>query len=90
MFLIKKEVEKPNYAKIIGITLGIIAGVAAIGAAAYYFFKKRGLCCYFCKKADCEGCDYAEEILGDDAEAEEVEEAEDDTVEVEVEDAPEA
>jgi len=89
MFLIKKEVEKPNYAKIVGITLAIIAGIAAVGAAVYYFIKKKGLCCYFCNKADCEGCGYAEEVLGEDEDFEDLPE-EDEAIEVEVEDAPEA
>lgn len=81
MFLIKKEVEKPNYAKIVGITLGIIAGIAAVGAALYYLYKRLGLSCYFCRKADCEGCDYAEDIEEDEGFSDD----ENDNVEVEVE-----
>ena len=60
MFWIKKEPEKPNYAKIVAITLGIIAAVAAVGYAAYLYCKKKGICCYLCK-CDKKACDEPEE-----------------------------
>ncbi|MBQ2513388.1 MAG: hypothetical protein II534_08595 [Clostridia bacterium] len=78
MFLIKKEVEKPNYAKIVGITLGIIAGIAAVGCAVYVILKKYGIKCRLCKSCDCDNCDFLDEDdFSDD----------DSDVEVEVEDA---
>ena len=78
MFLIKKEVEKPNYAKIVGITLGSIAGITAVGFAVYMILKKYGIGCRLCKSSDCDNCDFLDEDdFSDD----------DSDVEVEVEDA---
>ena len=48
MFLFRKEPEKPNYVKIVAITLSIIAAVAAAGYAAYLYCKKKGICCCIC------------------------------------------
>lgn len=83
MFWVKKEPEKPNYGKIIGITLAIIAGIAAVGYAAYLYCKKMGIHCCICKSgsADDENWDDLEDLEFDEDNAEDVE--------VEVEDKPE-
>lgn len=76
MFPFQKKVEKPNYWKIVGITLGIIAAIAAAGVAVYALLKKTGVCCCDdCCDCDC-GCDdyCLDDELCDEVEIEEVEE----------------
>ncbi len=63
MFLFRKEPEKPNYFKIVAITVAIIAAVAAAGYAAYLFCKKKGISCCFRK---CDKCDENEEFDNED------------------------
>ncbi len=81
MFLFRREPEKPNYFKIVAVTLGIIAAVAAAGYGAYVFCKKKGLLCRFCK--DCDFDEY------DDFDDEDFEIDDSDDVDVEVEAEPE-
>ena len=75
MYLFQKKEEKTNYWKIVGITLGIIAAIGAVGVALYALLKKNGYCCCcddeLCDCCDCDDCydDLCEEI-----EIEEVEE----------------
>lgn len=59
MFLFQKKEEKTNYWKIVGITLGIIAGIGAVGVALYALLKKAGYfcCCDDCCDCDCCDCD---------------------------------
>jgi hypothetical protein len=75
MFLFRKEPEKPNYVKIVAITLSIIAAVAAAGYAAYLYCKKKGICCCICKSEDFDDSCCDDELDG----------AKDEEVEVEVE-----
>ena len=80
-----KEYEKPNYAKIVGITLGIMAGIGAAGVGAYLYCKKKGIKICICKSGECED----EEWYDDEDILDEIEGAEDDpAVEVEKEADP--
>lgn len=78
MFLFQKKEEKTNYWKIVGITLGIIAGIGAVGVALYALLKKAGYfcCCDDCCDCDCCDCDdyCLDDELCDEIEIEEVEE----------------
>ncbi len=77
MFLFQKKEEKTNYWKIVGITLGIIAAIAAAGVAVYALLKKNGYCCCddCCDCCDCD--DYClDDELCEEIEIEEVEEEE--------------
>ncbi len=78
MFLFQKKVEKPNYWKIVGITLGIIAAIGAAGVAVYALLKRAGYfcCCDDCCDCDCCDCDdyCLDDELCDEIEIEEVEE----------------
>ena len=71
MFLFQKKEEKTNYWKIVGITLGIIAAIGAVGVALYALLKKAGYFC--CDCCDCEDCCLDDELC-DEIEIEEVEE----------------
>ena len=51
--------EKPNYGKIIAITLGVIAGIAAI-AALVYFGIKLARKYFVCTDCDCDELDDCE------------------------------
>lgn len=75
-----KEYEKPNYAKIVGITLGIIAGVGALGAGAYLYCKKKGIKICICKSGEAEDDFYDDEDI-----LEEIEGADEEEPQVEVE-----
>ena len=79
MFVFRKEPEKPNYFKIVAITLGIIAAVAAAGYAAYVFCKKKGICCRLRK---CDECDDFDDFDPEDFDTDE------DDVDVEIESDP--
>ncbi len=72
MFLFRKEPEKPNYVKIVVITLSIIAAVAAAGYAAYLFCKKKGISCCICKSEDFDNTCYEDEddLVDEDVEVE--------------------
>lgn len=73
-----QKVEKPNYWKIIGITLAIIAGIAAVGAIIFALYKKCRKNDEFCDCCDCD--DYCiDDDFGDEIEIEEL----DDIVEAE-------
>ncbi len=76
MFLFQKKEEKTNYWKIVGITLGIIAAIGAVGVAVYALLKRAGYFCCDCCDCDCCDCeDYClDEELCDEIEVEEVEE----------------
>lgn len=77
MFLFQKKEEKTNYWKIVGITLGIIAAIGAVGVALYALLKKAGYCCCDdCCDCDCCDCDdyCLDDELCDEIEIEEVEE----------------
>lgn len=75
MFLFQKKEEKTNYWKIVGITLGIIAAIGAVGVALYALLKKNGYCCCCDDElCDCCDCDDCYDDLGDEIEIEEVEE----------------
>ncbi len=80
MFLFQKKEEKTNYWKIVGITLGIIAAIGAVGVALYALLKKAGyFCCDCCDcDCDCDCCDCEDccldDELCDEIEIEEVEE----------------
>ena len=57
----RREPEKPNYAKIVGITLAIIAAIGAVTVVAYKLFNKYfklvdGECEDFLDD-ECEDCD---------------------------------
>lgn len=75
MCFFKREPEKPNYWKIVTITLSIIAGIAALGYGAYVLYEKylKDKKCFWWK--NCDNCDL------DDL----FEEFEDDDVDIEVE-----
>ena len=77
MCLFRKP-EKPQYGKVIAITVGVTLAVAAAAYAAYRFFAER--CCDDCD-CDCD-CDDDDLFCDEDDDA--------DDVEVEVEDAPTA
>ena len=66
----RREPEKPNYFKIVAITLGIIAGIGAAAVVAYKLFLKYfPLCDCECEDFlddDCEDCDI---FIEDDSEA---------------------
>lgn len=68
-----KKPEKPQYGKVIVITVGITLAIAAAAYAAYRFFANR--CCEYC--CDCDDDDLFCDEDDDDS----------DDVEVEVEDA---
>lgn len=74
MFLFQKKEEKTNYWKIVGITLGIIAAIGAVGVALYALLKKNGYCCCDDELCDCCDCDDCYDDLCDEIEIEEVEE----------------
>lgn len=75
MFLFQKKEEKTNYWKIVGITLGIIAAIGAVGVALYALLKKKGYCCCCDDElCDCCDCDDCYDDLCDEIEIEEVEE----------------
>ncbi|MBQ4140584.1 MAG: hypothetical protein IJD70_04520 [Clostridia bacterium] len=79
MFLFQKKEEKTNYWKIVGITLGIIAAIGAVGVAIYALLKKNGYCCCDdCCDCDCCDCDdyCLDDELCEEIEIEEVEEEE--------------
>lgn len=83
MCLFRKP-EKPQYGKVIAITVGVTLAVAAAAYAVYRFFAER--CCkYCCDDCDCD-CDC--DCDDDDLFCDEDDDADD--VEVEVEDAPAA
>lgn len=74
MFTFFKK-EKTNYAKIIGITLAVVAGVAALGFIAWKLMNKYFICydcdCECDELDDCEcecelcDCDEAEEAIAE-------------------------
>lgn len=73
MSLFQKKVEKPNYWKIVGITLGIIAGIAAVGAIIYALYAKCRKNNEICDCCDCD--DYClDDDFGDEIEIEELDE----------------
>ena len=79
MFLFRKP-EKPKYGKVVAITLGAVAGVAAIAYLVYKFFFEFN-CDYDCEdyldECDCDcDCDCECDCCCEDAEVEaEAEEA---------------
>ena len=72
-----KKPEKPQYGKVIAITVGITLAIAAAAYAAYRCFANRG-CEYCCD--DCCDCDDDDLFCDEDDD-------DSDDVEVEVEDA---
>ncbi len=85
MFLFQKKVEKPNYWKIVGITLGIIAAIGAAGVALYALLKKYGYCCCddCCDCCDCDCDDYCLDDELCDCEEIEIEEVEEEAADAE-------
>lgn len=72
-----KKPEKPQYGKVIAITVGSTLAIAAAAYAAYRFFANR--CCEYCCD-DCCDCDDDDLFCDEDDD-------DSDDVEVEVEDA---
>ena len=66
----KREPEKPNYFKIVAITLGIIAGIGAAAVIAYKLFQKYfPLCDCECEDFLDDGCEDCDIFIEDDSEA---------------------
>ena len=66
----KREPEKPNYFKIVAITLGIIAGIGAAAVVAYKLFQKYfRLCDCECEDFLDDGCEDCDIFIEDDSEA---------------------
>ena len=66
----RREPEKPNYFKIIAITLAIIAGIGAAAVSAYKLFQKYfHLCDCECEDFLDDGCEDCDIFIEDDSEA---------------------